>query len=66
MRRPQVYHASASPVEDYYREQGVLRDFGINGGIPQTLPRLMLELAPFRQHLEQFQSTLPEEKRMVA
>lgn len=62
----QVYHESASPVEDFFREQGVLLDFDINGGIPETVPRLMRELEPFRRHMEEYQSTQPEEKRMVA
>jgi hypothetical protein len=47
----QVYHASARPVEDFFREQGVLREFYIAGGIPETLPRLMAEVAPFRRFL---------------
>ena len=49
----QVYHASAQPVEDFFREQGVLMDFQITGGIPETLPRLMQALAPYRHCLEQ-------------
>ena len=47
----QVYHASARPVEDFFREQGVLREFYIAGGIPETMPRLMAELAPFCRYL---------------
>lgn len=39
--QPQVYHAEAKPVEDYYAKQGVLVDFEITGGIPETLPRLL-------------------------
>lgn len=58
----QVYHASASPVEDYFREQGVLMDFDINGGISETLPRLMDALAPYRQDME----GKSEERRMTA
>ena len=47
----QVYHASARPVEDFFREHGVLREFYIAGGIPETMPRLMAELAPYRRCL---------------
>ena len=46
-----MYHASARPVEDFFREQGVLREFYIAGGIPETMPRLMAEVAPFRRFL---------------
>ena len=54
----QVYHSSAAPVEDYFREQGVLMEFSINGGISDTLPRLMSALAPYRRNMEQVK---PEE-----
>lgn len=37
----QVYHAEAKPVEDFYRDMGVLLDFEITGGIPETLPVLL-------------------------
>lgn len=49
-------------MEDYFREQGVLMDFDINGGISETLPRLMSALAPYRQDME----GKSEERRMTA
>lgn len=42
----QVYAAEAKPVEDFYRRSGLLLDFEITGGIPETLPRLMAALSP--------------------
>jgi adenylate kinase len=45
--RVQVYNAAAAPVEDFYRRSGLLLDFEITGGIPQTLPRLMSTLQPY-------------------
>ncbi|KAK2076162.1 hypothetical protein QBZ16_001094 [Prototheca wickerhamii] len=44
-----VYHAEATPVEEYYAKQGVLVDFEITGGIPETLPRLLETLKPFAE-----------------
>ncbi|KIY92132.1 hypothetical protein MNEG_15832, partial [Monoraphidium neglectum] len=41
-----VYRDEATPVEDFFRERGVLLDFEITGGIPETLPRLLAALAP--------------------
>jgi adenylate kinase len=46
-KRLQVYNAAAAPVEDYFREAGVLLDFEITGGIPETTPRLMAALEPY-------------------
>jgi len=46
-KRLQVYHAEATPVEDYYRERGLLLDFEITGGIPETLPVLKQALEPY-------------------
>lgn len=43
----QVYNSQAKPVEDFFREDGLLREFEISGGIPETLPRLLQELGPF-------------------
>lgn len=43
----QVYNRQAKPVEDFFREDGLLRNFEISGGIPETLPRLLQELGPF-------------------
>jgi adenylate kinase len=34
-------------VEDYYRDRGLLLDFEITGGIPETLPVLKQALEPF-------------------
>jgi adenylate kinase len=42
-----VYNAAAAPVEDFYRSSGLLLDFEITGGIPQTLPRLMATLQSY-------------------
>ena len=39
--RLSVYRAEAGPVEAFYRQRGVLREFPIVGGIPETLPRLL-------------------------
>jgi hypothetical protein len=33
-------------VEDFFRQRGLLLDFEITGGIPETLPRLLAALAP--------------------
>lgn len=33
-------------MEDFFRGAGVLLDFEITGGIPETLPRLLAALAP--------------------
>lgn len=49
MKRLEVYKASAKPVEDFYAERGMLLDFEITGGIPETLPTLMGVLQP---HIE--------------
>ena len=43
----QVYNSQAKPVEDFFKEDGLLRSFEISGGIPETLPRLLQELGPF-------------------
>jgi adenylate kinase len=42
-----VYHAEADPVEQCFQERGLLLDFEITGGIPETLPRLLEALKPF-------------------
>ena len=36
-----MYKAEASPVEDIFRKAGVLSDFEITAGIPETFPRLL-------------------------
>lgn len=46
-RRLRVYNEGAAPVEAFYRDAGVLLDFEITGGIPETMPRLMAALEPF-------------------
>lgn len=46
-RRLRVYNEGAAPVEAFYRDAGVLLDFEITGGIPETTPRLMAALEPF-------------------
>lgn len=43
-KRIQVYKAQAQPIEEYYREVGILLDFEITGGIPETLPVLLKAL----------------------
>ncbi|GBF89362.1 adenylate kinase [Raphidocelis subcapitata] len=45
-RRLQVYRDEATPVEDFFRARGLLADFEITAGIPETLPRLLAALAP--------------------
>lgn len=45
----QVYKREAAPVEDFYRKHGVLVNFEITGGIPETLPRLLEVLQPFAE-----------------
>lgn len=45
-KRLEVYNSAAKPVEDFFRERGVLLDFDIWGGIPETLPRLLKALEP--------------------
>jgi adenylate kinase len=47
--RLKVYKESAAPIENYYRQQGVLVDFEITAGIPETLPRLLKVLEPYVQ-----------------
>ena len=39
--RLQVYKDNSIPVEDYYRREGILTDFEIKSGIPETMPRLL-------------------------
>ncbi|KAL3135764.1 hypothetical protein ABBQ32_007327 [Trebouxia sp. C0010 RCD-2024] len=45
--RIEVYNSQAKPVEEFFREDGLLRNFEISSGIPETLPRLLQELGPF-------------------
>lgn len=46
LKRLDVYHEYANPVEEFYRGKGVLLDFEITGGIPETLPGLLTALRP--------------------
>ena len=39
--RLEVYKKATIPVEDYYRSKGLLSDFAIMGGIPETTPTLI-------------------------
>ncbi|KAG2485995.1 hypothetical protein HYH03_015317 [Edaphochlamys debaryana] len=39
--RLEVYKREATPVEDFFRQRGLLVDFEITAGIPETLPYLM-------------------------
>lgn len=39
--RLEVYKKSTIPVEDFYRSKGLLSDFAIMGGIPETTPVLL-------------------------
>ena len=39
--RLQVYKDQSIPVEHYYRERGLLTDFEITAGIPETTPKLL-------------------------
>lgn len=43
----QVYQEEAQPVEDFFKREGLLLDFEITAGIPQTLPRLQAALQPY-------------------
>mmetsp|Transcript_40418 Transcript_40418/g.101681 ORF Transcript_40418/g.101681 Transcript_40418/m.101681 type:complete len:280 (-) Transcript_40418:166-1005(-) len=43
-KRLEIYHAEAGPVEEFYRAQGILLDFEIVAGIPETLPGLVATL----------------------
>lgn len=52
LRRLEIYKAGATPVEDYYKHKGILLDFEITGGIPETLPVLMQVLDPHIQELQ--------------
>uniref|UniRef100_A0A383VHU9 adenylate kinase n=1 Tax=Tetradesmus obliquus TaxID=3088 RepID=A0A383VHU9_TETOB len=66
LRRLQVYNAAAAPVEDFYRASGLLLDFEITGGIPQTLPRLMASLQPYIDAARSSSSSSSSEKEQAA
>jgi adenylate kinase len=42
-----VYYQGAAPVEQYYDNAGLLLNFEITGGIPETMPVLMEALQPY-------------------
>lgn len=46
-RRLEIYNSGAKPVEDFYRTRGILLDFEITAGIPETMPRLLKALEPY-------------------
>ncbi|CAG9463779.1 unnamed protein product [Pedinophyceae sp. YPF-701] len=43
-RRLEVYRETAGDLEAFYRRRGVLMDFPIAGGIPETMPRILAAL----------------------
>eukprot|EP01023_Acetabularia_acetabulum_P002903 TRINITY_DN11254_c0_g2_i1.p1 TRINITY_DN11254_c0_g2~~TRINITY_DN11254_c0_g2_i1.p1 ORF type:complete len:270 (+),score=55.34 TRINITY_DN11254_c0_g2_i1:167-976(+) len=51
-KRLHLYQQEAKPVEDYYEKHGLLLDFEIMGGIPQTLPVLLKTLQPYTSGVE--------------
>lgn len=53
MKNYQVYWQQAAPLEAFFRDQGLLLDFHISGGIPQTMPRLQALLEPYAGRLRE-------------
>lgn len=51
----------SQPVEDFYRRQGMLLDFDVAGGIPETWPRLLSAL-----NLEDNRSVAQDSRKMTA
>ena len=47
----QIYKQEAAPVEEIFRKAGLLLDFKITGGIPETMPRLVDALRPYNWRL---------------
>jgi adenylate kinase len=45
-KRLNAYNAQAEPVEQYFSSRGILLDFEITGGIPETLPLLYQSIKP--------------------
>lgn len=39
-----LFDTQSKPVEEYYRRKGLLLEFEIQGGIPETWPRLLRAL----------------------
>eukprot|EP00798_Chlamydomonas_sp_ICE-L_P016454 gene16454-22674_t len=46
-QRLEAYQAQATPVEEHFKQAGLLQDFEITSGIPETLPHLKALLEPF-------------------
>ena len=44
--RLDVYRREATPVEDFFKQKGILVNFEITAGIPETLPGLLGALRP--------------------
>lgn len=59
--RLRVYYEESQPVEDFYRRQGILLDFDVAGGIPETWPRLLSAL-----NLEDNRSVAQDSRKMTA
>uniref|UniRef100_A0A7S3RAL9 adenylate kinase n=1 Tax=Dunaliella tertiolecta TaxID=3047 RepID=A0A7S3RAL9_DUNTE len=57
--RLQVYKDQAAPVEEVFREAGLLHSYELTQGIPQTLPRLLEFVRPFCKHADQPQRGAP-------
>eukprot|EP00884_Botryococcus_braunii_P020071 jgi/Botrbrau1/6748/Bobra.0324s0033.1 len=51
--RLRVYNEEAGPVERVFEDHGLLLNFEITGGIPETLPKLREVVQPFLYHLEE-------------
>jgi adenylate kinase len=45
-KRLNAYKAQAAPVVEYFSSRGILLDFEITGGIPETLPWLYQSIKP--------------------
>eukprot|EP00983_Pelagomonas_calceolata_P014093 450755-Pelagomonas_calceolata.AAC.8 len=54
-----VYKDQAAPVEEVFREAGLLHSYELTQGIPQTLPRLLEFVRPFCKHADQPQRGAP-------
>lgn len=51
----QIYKQEAAPVEAIFRRAGLLLDFQVRGGIPETLPHLVSALRPYSFAAQQAQ-----------
>lgn len=45
-KRLENHNAQSQPVESFFRDKGILLDFEITGGIPETLPMLYQAIKP--------------------